>query len=184
MGRQVQLHVLPRDVNELLVAMHDKEPLDVAWKSGDTAVVRPLGFISDNLKGKTLVLWNKRFAPELQRSYIASADPPYYRVDEEPEPVFELSLSRTNTWEGRAALMQGRIYATFENKPQELEKSYERLVRFIRRHWRKNPATWMGGYLGKAASEWFDGGGLLLPNYLPPVRSDWVKRLGEQHPDS
>jgi hypothetical protein len=53
---------------------------------------------------------------------------------------------------------------------------------YIRRHWGKSPATWMGGYVAPAAGDSFDRGGFLLPNYIPPVRSDWIQRLGEQDP--
>jgi hypothetical protein len=182
MGRQTQLHVLPKDVNALLVAMHDKEPLEVALRSGNTATPERLAFIPENIRGQTLVLWSERFAPNLQRDFVANALLPYYRVEEQTESVLELSLSAFTTWEGRPALTQGRIYGVFENKQPEFEKCYGRIVRYIRRHWRKNPAAWMGGYVGPAASDWFEGGGLLLPNYIPPVRSDWIQRLGEQHP--
>jgi hypothetical protein len=181
MGRQIQLHVLPKDVNELLVAMHDREPLEIAMRSGNSATPERLAFIPENVSGQTLVLWSERFSPNLQRDYVATAQPPYYQVHEETESVLELSLSDLTKWDDRPALTQGRIYGVFENKRAELEKCYERIVRYIRRQWRKNPAVWMGGYVGPAASEWFEGGGLLLPNYIPPVRSDWIQRLDEQH---
>ena len=95
--------------------------------------------------------------------------------------MFELSLSGVTMWEGRPALTQGRIYGVFQNKQAEFEKCYEQIIRYIRRHWRKNPATWMGGYVGPAAGDWFERGGFLLPNYMPPARNDWVQRLSEQH---
>jgi hypothetical protein len=114
---------------------------------------------------------------------VANAHPPYYRVDEQTESVLELWLSGRTTWEGRAALTQGRVYGVFQGKQPEFEKHYEQIIRYIRRHWRKNPAAWMGGYIGPAASEWFNQGGLLLPNYIPPVRRDWIERLSEQHPN-
>jgi len=69
--------------------------------------------------------------------------------------------------------MQGRICATFENKPPELEKSYERLVRFIRRHWRKNPATWMGAILGKLQAN-----GLMAGAYCFPTMSRLFAAIG------
>jgi hypothetical protein len=181
MGRQTQLHVLPRDLNALLVAMHDKEPLEVAIRRGNSANLECLAFVPDNMAGQTLVLWSQRFAPNLQRRYVATADPPYYLADEQAESVFELSLSGVTTWEGRSALTQGRIYGVVQNKQPEFEKCYEQTVRYIRRHWRKNPTTWMSGYVGPAAADSFDQGGVLLPNYIPPVRSDWIQRLAEQH---
>jgi hypothetical protein len=69
-----------------------------------------------------------------------------------------------------------------KTKQVEFEKCYEQVIRYIRRHWFKNPASWMSGYVGPAAGDWFDRGGLLLPIYIPPVSNDWIQRLGEQHP--
>lgn len=182
MGRQTQLHVFSKDVNDLLVAMHDKETLEIALRSGSTANPERLAFIPENMNGQTLVLWSDRFAPNLQRGYVANAQPPYYRIDAQTELVLELWLSALTTWDGKPALTQGRIYGIFESKQPEFEKVYERLVRYIRRHWRKNPASWMQGYIGPAASDWFEQRGILLPNYIPPVRSDWIACIREQHP--
>jgi hypothetical protein len=174
--------MLAKDANELLLAMHDREPLELAMRSGNSATPERLAFIPENLTGQILVMWSERFAPNLQRDYVANAQPPYYLANEQTQPVLELSLSGITTWECRPALTQGRIYGAFENKHPEFEKCYERIVRYIRRHWRKNPALWMGGYVGPAANDWFNRGGLLLPNYIPPVRRDWIERLAEQHP--
>ena len=120
MSRQTQLHVFPKDVNDLLVAMHKNEPLEVALRSGDAALPKRQAFIPENISGQILVLWSERFAPNLHRSYVANAQAPYYRVDEQTESVFELSLSGLTTWEGRPALTQGRIYGVFDNKPLSL----------------------------------------------------------------
>jgi hypothetical protein len=158
MGRQIRLHLLSKDVNELLVAMHDTEPLEVAARRGNSATPERLALVPENVAGQTLVLWSERFAPNLQRDYVAKAQPPYYHVDEQAESVLELSLSAVTVWEGRPALTQGRIYGVFINKSAEFEKCYERIARYIRRHWRKNPVLWMGGYVGPAASDWFEGG--------------------------
>ena len=182
MGRQTQLHVLAKDVNELLIAMHEKEPLEAALRRGNAANPERMAFIPENMSGQTLILWSERFAPNLQGRYVAKAQPPYYDIDEQTESVFEVSLSRLTTWQGRPALTQGRIYAVFQNKQPGFEKCYDQIIRYIRRHWRRNPAAWMGGYVGPAASEWYERGGLLLPNYIPPVRRDWIERLAEQHP--
>ena len=180
MSRQTQLHVFPQDVNELIAAFRNIEPLEAALQSGNAATPERLAFIPEKVMGETLVLWSTRFAPDLQRRYVPHAQPPYYRVDEQTERVFELSLSAQTIWQNQAALTQGRIYGVLQNKPAEFEVLCERIVRYIRRRWRKNPVSWMGGYLGPAASDWFERGGLLLPSYIPPVRSDWIQRLGEQ----
>ena len=80
MGRQTQLHVLPKDLNELLVAMHEKEPLEVALRIGNTAVPETLAFVPENLTGQSLVLWSQRFAPDLQRLFLGKIDHDDLRV--------------------------------------------------------------------------------------------------------
>lgn len=182
MGRQIGIHATAADVNSLLCYLQKKESVEVALRDGNTAIPQRLAFLPDI--GHTFVFWSNRFASEVQRKYIANAEPPYHRVDEFSQAVLELDLPSFTTWEGQPALAQGRIYGIFEGKSPEFERWYERIVRYIRRYWRKNPVGWMGGYIGPAANEWFEQGGLLLPNYLPPVRSDWVARLSEQHPKS
>jgi hypothetical protein len=182
MGRQIRLHLLPEDVNELIVAMHDKEPLELAMQHGNSEKPKRLVFISESMSGKTLVLWSERLAPKLHCDYVAKAQPPFYFVNEQTEAVLQLSLSALTMWNGRPALTQGRIYGVFENKQRDFEKCYERIARYVKRRWRRNPAEWMGGHIGPAAGDCFDGGGLLLPNYIPPISSDWIQRLTEQHP--
>ena len=73
MGRQTQLHVFPKDVNELLVAMHDKEALEVALRRGTSPIPERLAFLPENLNGQILVLWSERFVPNLQREHVAIA---------------------------------------------------------------------------------------------------------------
>jgi len=63
MGRQTQLHMLPKDVNELLVAMHVREPLEAALQRGNSETPERIAFIPDKMCGKTLVLWSKRLVP-------------------------------------------------------------------------------------------------------------------------
>jgi hypothetical protein len=180
MRRQIQVHALAADINNLVVDLCECE-IEIALRSGTTATPERLGFISDSLSGRIFVLWSKRLAPDLQRDYVVNAEPPYYVVRESAKSVLELKLSGFTAWEGRPALTQGRIYGVFQGEQIEFGKWYERIVRYIRRRWGRNPLPWMGGYIGPAASEWFEKGGLLLPSYVPPVRSDWIARLGEQH---
>jgi len=165
----------------LLFATQKTEPLEFALRSGNSAIPEPIVNLNDEARGQTFVLWSKRLAPNLKRNFVPNANPPYYLLDEQTESVIELTISALTNWEGRPALTQGRIYGIFQNKPAELEQCYERIVRYIRRRWRKSPATWMGGYVGQAAHKWFEEGGLLLPNYIPPITNDWKSRLHDQH---
>lgn len=172
--------MLPGDVNALIAAIRSEDSVEVALRSGHDAEPEPLDPVPENFR--TLVLWNRSFVPRLKRRYVSAADPPYYLADEQKEAILELSPSVLTEWQGVPALTQGRIYGVFESKPVEFEKWYERIIRYIRKNWRKNPLSWLGGYVGPAASEWSESGGLLLPTYVPPVTEDWIRILGEQHP--
>jgi hypothetical protein len=95
--------------------------------------------------------------------------------------VLELSLSGVTICEGRPALLKGESMV-YSKTSKRITGATSKSSDYIRRHWRKSPATWMGGYVAPAAGDLFDRGGFLLPSYIPPVRSDWIQRLGEQDP--
>jgi hypothetical protein len=181
-GRQIQLSLLAKDASVLIHTLSTWAPVVVVASRGDSAIPGELTTIHDSAEWQKLILSNKRIAPSVQRRFIVGAKPPYYLLDEQAEPVLELSLSALTEWNGTPALTQGRIYgAFFEEKPTEFKKWFERITHYIRKHWRKNPVSCLSGYVGPSASEWFEAGGLLLPSYMPPVRNDWIERLAEQH---
>jgi hypothetical protein len=181
MGRQIQIHAFPSDINGLIARVDSSGSTEMAMWMGAAATPEPIAFLPDHLTGKTIALWTNTFAPNLQRGYVADAQPPYHVMDVNTEHVLELSLSGLTSWNGKDALTQGRIYAIFDGKQPEFERWYDKFIRHIRRSWTKNPVGWMGGYVGPAAMTWFERGGILLPNYVPPLRSDWIQRLSEQH---
>jgi hypothetical protein len=180
MGRQIQLSMLPADRDALLTEVRSHADVEVVMRDGDSSDVQPLPSIPSKVVG-TLILWNKHFARTLERKHITSAVPAYHLIDEFALPVLEFSDSILTQWQGRPALTQGRIYGQFNGKPVAFEKWFERTVRYIRRSWRKNPIPELKGYVGAAASGWFDAGGLLLPMFLPPATSDWVRVMDQQH---
>jgi len=180
MGRQIQLSMLPNDIGALLDEVRSDGEIEVILRDSDTATVQPL---ASDLCG-TAILWDKKLLPILERKLVTSAASPYYRVDEFRHPVLELTPSIMSEWCGRPALTQGRIYGQFEGKPVAFEKWFERVVRRIRKHWRKNPVALLHGYVGPAASDWFESGGLLLPMFVPPVTSEWIRVMNEQHPSA
>jgi len=106
----------------------------------------------------------------------------YYTVDGFGQPILEFSASVSTEWEGMPALTQGRIYGIFLARPAEFEKKFERITRYIRKHWRKNPVPILGGYVGPEAVAWFESGGLLLPMFTPPPSADWLRIMQQQHP--
>jgi hypothetical protein len=95
-------------------------------------------------------------------------------------PVLEFTPSLTTTWEGKPALVQGRLYGIFEGKSAEFEKWYESLVRWIRQNYQKNPRG-TGGYVGPAAYDFYNKGGYLLPQFRPPRTQVWLAEIGKQH---
>ncbi len=180
MGRQIQLSMLPADRDELLAEIRSHAQVEIVLRDGESSQVQPLGSIPSKMDG-TFILWNKQLTFTLQRKFIDNADPPYYRVDEFAEPVLEFSDSISTEWEGMPALTQGRIYGQFDGKPIQFEKWFERVARYVRTHWRKNPVSLLGGYVGPAASQWFDAGGILLPMFVPPPTDEWLRVMGQQH---
>jgi len=181
MGRQIQLSMLPADVDGLLAEIRSNAPVEVVMRDGDSAEVFPIAALSGGASRDTLILWNRRLSPVLQRKWIDLVSPGYYRVDGFALPVLEFSDSVLTEWEGKPALTQGRIYGQFDGKPVEFEKWFEQIVRYIRKSWRKNPVALLGGYVGPAAGEWFASGGLILPMFVPPVTLEWTRVMKQQH---
>ena|SRR5215831_5792506 len=102
MGRQTQLHTLPKDLNELLVAMHDKEPLEVALRSGNSASPEWLAFVPDDMAGQVLVLRSRRFAPNLlycgsPTLRTSSAKRGSERMESSKKSVFKVISSRSRS---------------------------------------------------------------------------------------
>ncbi len=180
MGRQIHFHMLPDDQNAFLRFVQERAPILVIARDSDSAEVQPAAD-TDTGPDKTLCLWNRDLLPHLERKWIP--EPGYYRADSLKAPILEFSPSFTATWEGKPALGQGRLFGNFEpylGKPQDFEKWYESLVRWIRQNYQKSPAS-AGGYVGPAAYEFYKGGGYLLPNILPPRTKEWLAEIGKQH---
>ena len=179
-GRQVQLSMLPDDRDALLAEIRSHADVELVMRDGDSSDVQPLASIPGRAVG-TLILWNKLFTPTLERKLVNTAVPPYHRIDESALPVLEFSDCILTEWHGSPALTQGRIYGQFNGKATAFEKWFESTVRYIRRCWQKNPVPELKGYVGPAASKWFDAGGLLLPMFVPPVTADWLRVINRQH---
>jgi hypothetical protein len=175
MGRQVQISVLPEDVESLLAHVKSQHSVVLVKRDDfDSATVEPLESPPANAN-ETLILWNQELLPQLQRKHISRETAgDYYRVDEFAEPVLEFGASFLGEWCGRASLTQGRIYGIFDNKSQAFARWYEQIVRHIRQAFVRNPAS-LSGYVGPAAYKWFLQGGLLLPTFLPPETDAWRK---------
>lgn len=179
MGRQIHFYMLPEDQREFLHMVREHDPTTVILRDSDSSQVEPIG--EDVESDKILCLWNRELLSELQREWVAG--PGYYTLDTLHKPLLELTSSFTATWEGKPALGQSRLFGNFEphlGKPEAFEKWYESLVQWIRKHYRKNPAS-TGGYVGPAAYKFYENGGYLLPNFLPPRTKEWLTEIGKQH---
>ena len=92
-------------------------------------------------------------------------------------PVIEFTYESpvVESWNGQPALTQGRIWASFETENKAFEKWYNAVVRWIRKNFIRDLAV---GHdrdsFGPAAYEWFRTGGLLLPNFRPPLTDAWL----------
>lgn len=177
MGRQIHFHMLPEDRDAFLNFVGERDPVIVTARDSDSAEVKPADE-ADLGSGNALCLWNRKLLPHLDREWVPN--PGYYRADEFKMPILEFTCSFAADWEGKPGLGQGRLYGTFENKPQNFKKWYESLVRWIRKSYRKNPKG-IDGYVGPAAYEFYKSGGYLLPNFLPPKTQEWVAEIGKQH---
>jgi hypothetical protein len=180
MGRQIHFHLLSEDRDAFLGFAQEHDPVAIILRDADSAEVE---FVTDlNIaRGKTLCLWNRKLLPHLERKWIPS--PGYYRVDGLRTLTLEFTHSFSATWEGKPALGQGRLFGDFDlylRKPPEFEKWYETLVRWIRKNYKKNPAS-STGYIGPAAFEFYEKGGYLLPQTFPPSTKEGLTEIGKQH---
>ncbi len=179
MGRQIHFYMLPEDQREFLRIVQDHDSTTVILRDSDSPQVDAIS--EDVGSDKTLCFWNRKLLPNLERKWIQ--EPGYYRVDTLYTPILEFTSSFTATWEGKPALGQGRLFGNFEphlDKPEDFRKWYDALVHWIRQHYRKNPAS-TGGYVGPAAYKFYENGGYLLPNFLPPRTKEWLTKIGSQH---
>jgi len=159
--------------------VQERAPVVITVTDSNSASIQPLKNLGAN--DKTLSLWNRSLLPNLERTWISN--PGYYRVDGLRTPTLEFVPSFNGTWEGRPALGQGRLFGDFDAylaKPPEYEKWFESLVCWMRKKYRKNPAG-IGGYVGQGAYEFYEGGGYLLPNFLPPRTKVWLDKISKQH---
>jgi hypothetical protein len=133
-------------------------------------------------QGGWYCLWNQALLISLERKLVPESDRgSYYRIDS-ALPVIEFSYPQgtTEPWNGRPALLQGRIWSGFEQENQGFEAWYNSLTRWIRKNFIKNPVPLLHGYLGPAAHDWYKGGGILLPALRPPVTPQWLSWVEAQ----
>lgn len=178
MGKQVKMHLLSDDVRMLCEFIELHNSVLFTLRSDDVAAVTP---VQDPVhESRTMAIWNRALLPKLERSHIAAPEGrSYYRVDESL-PTLEFFPSLPCTWNGTPALMQGRIYGSFDLQEEQYIKWYNSLNSWVRRNFVRNPLDLLGGYIGPAAYQWFEKGGVLLPMFNPPSTPEWLSFVENQ----
>jgi hypothetical protein len=177
MGRQIQFHVLPEDIRSLLEFVHEHDPVIVALRDFDSPEIKTV--TDPASEARTMTLWNQSLLNTLARKHIRYPNGKYYGIDS-LTPTLEFSPSRLCEWNGRSALLPGRIYGSFETSVAGYEKWYNSIVRWIQKNFVKSTIPLIG-QVGPAAYDWYKKGGLLMPNMLlPPVTPVWLSWVEAQ----
>lgn len=169
MGRQTQLHMLPEDCRQFVSFIRERDPVvATTWNSAETAEVEDIR--EPWVQGGHYCLWNQSLLHGLKREATGK----YFNIDF-AAPVIEFSYGSrlVEPWEGQAALLQGRIWASFETENKEFKRWYNAVVRWIRKNFVRERGIGLEGFVGPSAYEWFKGGGLLLPCFRPPLTEAW-----------
>jgi hypothetical protein len=178
MGKQILFHMFPPDCEQFLSVVQKRDSVVIVERDSSSASLVPVAHPCS--PGQVLSFWNRNLLSSLERKYIPeSTKGPYYRIASSL-PVIEFFLPREQEWDGQPAITQGRIYASFDQPSEELQRWFNATVRWIRKNFVRNPVQSVGGYVGPSALRWHEEGGLLLPMVRPPVTSEWRAFLQPQ----
>jgi hypothetical protein len=178
MGKQILFHMLPRDCEEFLAFLQRHDPVVITARDSDSREIQDLSASACSFD-QTLSLWNQPLLPQLERKRVRPSRP-YYTVDNSL-PVLEMTTCHQCDWDRRAALTQGRVWGSFEEKSKSLDSWFEAISRWIRSNYVPNHLTQLRGYIAPGALEWHKQGGILLPMLVPPVKPEWRKFVASQH---
>jgi hypothetical protein len=172
--------MLEDDCKALLESVQNRDPVIVIDRDSSSreikAILRPWE------RRGLYCMWNQALLPTINRKEFTreSNRGSYYYVDNNL-PVIELSYPSAipEPWNGRPALTQGRIWASFQQENRNFERWFNSIVRWIRKNFVKNPVP-LSGYVGPAAYDWYKAGGLLLPVLPPPITPTWLSWVEAQ----
>lgn len=177
MGRQVEFHALPDDVRRFLDFVQQRDPVMVILRSSDSPDIKTVA--DPSIETRVMTLWNQDLLSSFSREHVMYPGREYYGIDASL-PTLEFSPSEQCQWNGRPALLQGRLYGFFDKPFPEYEKWYSALRRWIRKNFARVPIPLPRGYIGHAALEWFKKGGLLMPSFVPPATKKWLSWVEAQ----
>ncbi|HEY4050972.1 MAG TPA: hypothetical protein VGM27_29260 [Acidobacteriaceae bacterium] len=147
------------------------------WHSSESAEIEEVRRPWE--EGAKYCLWNQAVLPTLRRAATGQ----YFNI-EWSKPVIEFDYPKPalEPWNGQPALVQGRIWASFETQDKKFERWYNAAVRWIRKNFIRDPGA---GHdrdsIGPAAYQWFKTGGLLLPGFRPPLTEAWLAWVNVQN---
>ncbi|HKE82860.1 MAG TPA: hypothetical protein VKB50_03865 [Vicinamibacterales bacterium] len=175
MGRQVLFHALGEDCQSLFSFINTDDRVTVVAQ--DSPATELTSLPTPCTESQVLILWKESLGTELKRTLVSLPLTAYYRV--RSEVGLELNPSRASEWDGRPALVQGRLYVSGDQPNDTLGRWYDHIARWIRSRWTysKLPPV---GYIAPHALEWHRKGGLLLPTTTPPVTPAWTSYFARQ----
>jgi hypothetical protein len=179
MGRQIQFHALPDDMGMFLSFVQQRNEAVVALRDANAPDIEPI--TSPISETRTMVLWKVGLLPTLRRRRIQqTSSKTYFRVPGSL-PILELTPCRSATWDGKSALLQGRVYGfDFAANSTSYGQWYSSIQRWIRAKFSRGPHG-IGGYVGPVALDWFHSGGVLLPMFEPAMTPEWKALIASQH---
>jgi hypothetical protein len=163
--------MLPEDCRNFVQFLRERDPVIVTkWHSSESAEIEDIH--SPWERGEKYCLWNQSILHSLKRRATGK----YFNIDSsEPVIEFEYPAPRLEPWNGRPALVQGRIWASFDTEMKDFERWYNAVVRWIRKNFIRDRAVGLDSdSIGPATYDWFKQGGLLLPGFRPPVTEAWL----------
>jgi hypothetical protein len=177
MGRQLQFHMLPGDLQAFIDFAQDRDPLCIADRDYPTADIECI--VNAASSSRILVLWNRSIAASIQRTLISTPAKKYWTLDRDL-PIVELSPSRECLWNNRAALLAGRIFGSFNIQHQGHKKWFDALSRWLRQNLVRSSIPGIS-YVGPAAFEWYQEGGVLVPMMIAPANTNaWCSWVAAQ----
>lgn len=171
MGRQTRFHMLPDDCRRFVQFLRERDPVIIAkWHSSESN--RLLEVDEPWSAGGTYCLWNQAVLPDLSREKTGK----YFNVSF-AAPVIQFTYSTSmEPWNGRAALVQGRIWAGFDVPNKVFQSWYNATVRWVLKNSVRDQAVGLErDSFGRAAYDWFKAGGVLLPGFRPPLTDAWLE---------
>lgn len=176
MGRQIAIHMLPDDVRAFVDFIRKQAPVIVTLRDADSPKIEPVPDPASETR--IMTLWNTALLSSFERTHVVVIPGKHeYYLAEDTLPILEFVPSRRCEWNGRRALVEGRLYTGFDaDKGKEFEKWYQSIFGWLKTHFRKNPGPLGPSCVGPAAFQFYLDGGILVP--MPPetmpVNDTWL----------